>query len=99
MRYVPVEQARKRLGSLVRDVASGEPIVIGRRGTEQAILISWEEYGRLRRVEQEAAQARFAAALEAIAAEVRRERLPQRIVEEAVRAVRRRSGSSGEFRF
>ena len=52
MRYVPVEEARKQLGKLVRDVAAGEPVIIGRRGVEQAVMISEEEYERLRRIEE-----------------------------------------------
>jgi len=90
MRYVPVEEARKRLGALLRQARAGEPVVLGRRGTDQAVLLSAEEYERLRRVEEDAARARLEAALTAIAADVRRARLAPRVVEEAVRAARRR---------
>jgi prevent-host-death family protein len=90
MRYVPVENARKHLGKLVREAAAGEPVIIGRRGTEQAVLLSGTEYSRLRQVEEEAARARFREALDAIAASVRETRIPRRAVEEAVRAARRR---------
>ncbi len=69
---------------------SGEPIIIGRRGTEQAVLLSQEEYERLRRVEEQAAEARFKEALEAIRAEVRKEKLPRKVVDEAIRWARRR---------
>ncbi len=90
MRYVPVEEARKRLGRLVREASSGEPVVIGRRGADQAILISGEEYERLRRVEEQVAQTRFQAALTAIGTSVQDEKLSREVVEEAIRAVRRR---------
>jgi prevent-host-death family protein len=89
MRYVPVEEARKHLGKLVRDVAAGEPVIVGRRGVEQAVLISEEEYERLRRIEEHAARARFREALDAISAGVRTRRLPQKVVVEALRAARR----------
>jgi prevent-host-death family protein len=90
MRYVPVEEARKRLGTLVRDAWAGEPVIIGRRGTEQAILLSEEEYTRLRQIEDEAARMRFKEALDAIGATVREQRVSRKVVERAVRAARRR---------
>jgi prevent-host-death family protein len=90
MRYVPVEEARKQLGKLVRDVAAGEPVIIGRRGVEQAVMISEEEYERLRRIEEHAARVRFREALDAISADVRARRLPPKVVNEALRAARRR---------
>ena len=89
MRYLPVEEARKKLGKLVAEASSGEPVVIGRRGTQQAVLLSQEEYERLRRVEERAAQNRLEEALVAIRAEVRKEKLPRRVVEEAIRRARR----------
>lgn len=90
MRYVPVEEARKQLGRLVREASAGDPVVIGRRGMDQTVLISAEEYERLRRVEEEAAKARFKSALEAIAAEARRQGLTQKVVDAAIRKARRR---------
>ncbi len=90
MRYVPVEEARKQLGKLVREVSSGEPVIIGRRGTEQAVLLAGEEYERLRKIDEQAARARFRDALRAIGAVVQERRLPQKAVEETIRAVRRR---------
>ncbi|MGH2398636.1 MAG: type II toxin-antitoxin system Phd/YefM family antitoxin [bacterium] len=90
MKYVPVEEARKQLGRLVQEVREEGPVTIGRRGKEQAVLMSDAEYARLRRAEEVAARARFEAALVAIAGEARRSRLPQRLVGEAIRAARRR---------
>ncbi len=90
MRYVPVEEARKQLGRLVREASSGEPVVIGRRGADQVVLVSGEEYERLRKIEEEAARARFRAALDSIGTSVQNEKLSKGVVEEAIRAVRRR---------
>ncbi len=90
MRYLPVEEARKKLGKLVADASSGEPVVIGRRGTQQAVLLSGEEYERLRQIEEQAAQDRLKEALEAIRAQVRREEIPRKVVGEAIRWARRR---------
>lgn len=90
MKYLPVEEARKKLGQLVAEVTAGEPVIIGRRGKEQAVLVSGEEYERLRRLEEQAAQTRLKEALEAIRGEVRRQKLPRRTVDDAVRWARRR---------
>ncbi|MBI3969982.1 MAG: type II toxin-antitoxin system Phd/YefM family antitoxin [Chloroflexi bacterium] len=89
MRYVPVEEARKQLGRLVKEAVDGATITIGRRGTEQAVLLSADEYERLRRMEEEAARSRFRNALQAIGAEVKQARLARSVVDEAVRATRR----------
>ena len=63
---------------------------IGRRGKDQAVLMSDAEYSRLQRAEEEAAKMRFEAALAAIAGAVRQSRLPQRLVNKAIRSTRRR---------
>ncbi len=65
-------------------------MVIGRRGADQVFLVSAEEYERLRKIEEEAARARFRAALDAIGTSVQNEKLSRSVVEEAIRAVRRR---------
>lgn len=89
VKYVAVEDARKRLGRLLHEVREDGPVTIGRRGKEQAVLVSDAEYARLRRAEDDAAQRRFEDALAAIAGNVRRVRLPRRLVGEAIRAARR----------
>jgi len=90
MRYVPVEEARKRLGTLVREASTGIPVTIGRRGTEQAVLLAEEEYARLRQIEDEAARMRFNEALDAIGATVRERKISRKVVETAIRVARRR---------
>src|SRR2546430_17336242 len=62
MKYVPVEEARKQLGRLVQEVREEGPVRIGRRGKDQAVLMSDTEYARLQRAEEEAAKMRFEAA-------------------------------------
>ena len=88
MRTVPVEDARKQLGKLVSEAAAGTPVVISRRGTQQAVLLGESEYERLRYLEEQAAKQRFKEALEQISAEVRRQGLSPDVVDEAIRAVR-----------
>lgn len=90
MRYVPLEEARKKLAKLVTEVSTGEPVVIRRRGTAQAVLLSSEEYQRLRLIEEQAARERFKGALKAISAQVRRKKIPRKVVDEAIRWARKR---------
>ena len=88
MRTVLVADARKRLGALVSEAAAGTPVVISRRGTEQAILLGEREYERLKQVEAQAAVERFERSLSDIHRAVQREALPPATVEEAIRATR-----------
>ena len=46
---IPVAEARQRLPQLLRSVEQGEDVQISRRGKPVAVLISVEEYDRLRR--------------------------------------------------
>lgn len=46
---IPVAEARQRLPQLLRSVEQGEDVRISRRGRPVAVLISVEEYDRLRR--------------------------------------------------
>ena len=48
MRKVSLAQARDHLTGLVRDVERGESIELTRRGKPVAVLVSREEYTRLR---------------------------------------------------
>ncbi len=90
MRYVPIEEARKRLGRLIRDASGGEPVVIGQRGANRVVLMSEAEYERLRRLEEDAARALFERALGAVGAATRRQKTGRRVVDEAIRVARRR---------
>jgi len=94
MRYVSVEDARKRLGRLVGDAAAGERIVIGRRGGEQVVLLGREEFDRLQRLVEQAAVTGFQEGLAALSKETGRRRLRQDVVDEAIRAIRHRCDSS-----
>jgi prevent-host-death family protein len=84
MRYVAVEEARKQLGRLVREAAAGAPVTISRHGSERAVLLSGEEYERLKRAEEEASKARFSAAIEDIHGAVRDAGLTPDVVDEAI---------------
>ena len=84
MRYVPVEEARKQLGKLIREAVAGQPVTIGRYGTERAVLLSDEAYERLRRAEEEAAIARFREGMKRIQEAVREAGLTPDVVDEAI---------------
>lgn len=88
MRYVPVEQARKQLGKLVQEAAAGQVITIGRRGADHVVLLSEDEYARLRRLEEAAAQRRFQEALAAISASVAEAELDESVVDDAIATAR-----------
>ena len=70
-RTIGVEEARGRLGRLLDDVsASGEPITISKRGSAYGVLISKDEYTRLKlaasRLAREELAARLAEARKAV---------------------------------
>ncbi|MBI2358935.1 MAG: type II toxin-antitoxin system Phd/YefM family antitoxin [Deltaproteobacteria bacterium] len=89
-KILQVEEARKKLGQLVVEVASGkQPVIIARHNSERAVLLSYEEYERLRLQETEAAQKRFQDALSRIHKAVACAGLKPRAVKEAIRKVRR----------
>jgi prevent-host-death family protein len=89
-KVVPIEEARRKLGSLVVQVAaSKQPVIIGRRNSELAVLLAYEEYDRLRAHEASAAKRRFNEALERIHSAVGKAGLKPGAVKEAVRKSRR----------
>ena len=89
-KVVPIEEARRKLGSLVvQVVASKQPVIIARRNSELAVLIAYEEYDRFRTHEATAADRRFNEALERIHSSVAKAGLKPGVVKEAVRKTRR----------
>ena len=89
-RMVSIEQARKELGRLMEEVrTSAEPLLFTRRGSAEAVLLSREEYERLRNIEESYARASFRDALDRITVSTQRESVPQAAVDEAIRAVRK----------
>jgi prevent-host-death family protein len=88
-RVIAIEEARKKLGQLIREAASSKkPIVIARRNSERAVLIGYDEYERLTAQEMHAAEGRFQEALERIHSAVAKAGLKRKVVEEAIRKVR-----------
>lgn len=90
MEYVvAIEEARKKLGKLVLEVASSrKAVVIARRSSERAVLMGYEEYERLKAQEAQAAESRFQEALDRIHSAVAKAGLKREVVEKAIRKVR-----------
>ena len=89
-RVVPIEEARRKLGSLVVQVAaSKQPVIIARRNSQLAVLLGYEEYDRLRAHEAKAAESRFNEALERIHSSVGKAGLKPSVIREAIRKTRR----------
>ncbi len=88
-KVVAIEEARKKLGKLVLEVASSrEPVIIARRNSERAVLLGYEEYERLKAQEAQAAESRFQEALDRIHSAVAKAGIKREVVEEAIRKVR-----------
>ncbi|MBX6376962.1 MAG: type II toxin-antitoxin system Phd/YefM family antitoxin [Clostridia bacterium] len=89
MKLMSIEEARRELGRLLDEVGrTGEPIILTRRGTREAVLISADEFERLKGIEEAYARLSFRRALETISEAVDAAGLPPEVVDEAVRAAR-----------
>jgi prevent-host-death family protein len=89
-KVVAVEEARRKLGRLIQEVAtSKQPLIIARRNSERAVLLGYQEYERLKAQETQAAESRFQAALEQIHSAVRQAGIKRGVVKEAIRRARR----------
>jgi antitoxin Phd len=50
MKDIQLKDAKARLSKVVDDAVAGEPSVITRHGKREAVVVSFEEYERLRRI-------------------------------------------------
>lgn len=88
-RFVGVEEARSKLGQLVDDVGrGGEPVVFTKRGRALAVLLSREEYTRVKEASTRLARGELQDRLAKIRRRVLRAGLEPDVVDEAVAAVR-----------
>ena len=54
VKRIPATQARERLGKIVDEVVStGEPVIIQKRGDDQAAIVSLQDFQRLQPAEEE----------------------------------------------
>jgi prevent-host-death family protein len=89
-RFLGVEEARGKLGQLVQEVAAGaEPVVFAKRGQALAVLISRDEYARLKQAGTQVARAELQSRLSKARRKVREAGLDASVIDEAIAAARR----------
>ncbi|HTV11366.1 MAG TPA: type II toxin-antitoxin system Phd/YefM family antitoxin [Acidimicrobiales bacterium] len=89
-RFVGVEDARGSLGQLVDDVAAGGDVVaLTKRGRPLVVLVSREEYMRLKLAETDRARSELREVLGAARRKVAAAGLDPGVVDEAIAAARR----------
>jgi len=89
-RFVGVDDARGSLGRLVEEVAGGgDVIALTKRGKALAVLVSRDEYMKLKLVATERARAELGEALGAARQAVRAAGLDVGVIDEAINAARR----------
>ncbi len=88
-RIIGVEEARGRLGSLAEEVSVGsESIVLTKRGQALAVLVSRDEYARLKEASTRLVRAELQGRLAEIRESVRRAGLKPEVVDEAIAMAR-----------
>lgn len=89
-RIVGIESARGKLGELADEVsAGGEPVILTKRGEAVAVLVSREEYARLKEAMSEKARLALRQRLVTIRKSISDAGLPMEVVDEAIKATRR----------
>ena len=88
-RMMGVEQARARLGQPAEEVgAGGEPVIFTKRGEALAVLVSRDEYARLKELATRLSRAELEERLAAVRKRVKQAGLEPEVVDEAIKAVR-----------
>lgn len=89
-RFMGVEEARARLGRLVEEIAaSGEAVALTKRGRPMAILVSSDEYARLKQTANREAREELGRHLGKVRRAVKAAGMDPSVVEEAIAAARR----------
>jgi prevent-host-death family protein len=87
--FIGVEQARGTLGRLAEEVSAGsEAVVITKRGQALAVLVSRDEYSRLKEAASRLARADLQQRLAQVRREIKRAGIPPEAVDEAIAAAR-----------
>ncbi len=71
VKTVSATEAKARLGALLSQAAQKETIIIAMRGKPKAVILSFEEYTRMKRLEEEARRRERLARLEALGKKIR----------------------------
>lgn len=89
-RFVGVEEARGALGRLVEEVAqTGEAVALTKRGRALAVLVSRDEYARLKQVANREARVELGRQLDEARRRVQAAGADPSIVDDAITAARR----------
>lgn len=89
-RFLGVEEARGRLGQLAEEVAAGgEPIILSKRGRALAVIMSRDEYSKLKRAATEQVRAELLARLAEIRKKIQQAGLEPEAVDEAISTSRK----------
>ncbi len=89
-RYLGIEEARAKLGSLADEVAEGgEAVVLSKRGRARAVLVDRDEYLRFKLSTAKEAREELARVLEETRRRIDEAGLDSSLVDEAVDAARR----------
>jgi antitoxin YefM len=89
-RVIGVEEARGKLGQLIEEVASGDgPVVLAKRGRVMGVLISRDEYTKLRQAAAKVAWDELERRLEEVRERVDQAGLDPSAIDEAIDAARR----------
>lgn len=88
-KIIGVDEARAKLGSLVKEVSNcGEPVIITRRSKDKAVLLGRDEYIKLKEMEAENARIKLRSVIKKIRDFIKEEGLSVGEVEEAIKVVR-----------
>jgi len=88
-KIIGVDEARAKLGTLVKEVSNyGKSVVITRRSKNQAVLIGRDEYIKLKEIEAQNARIKLRSVIKKIKDLIKEEGLSAEEVEEAIKIVR-----------
>lgn len=89
-RLLGIEEARGRLGDVVHEVATGgDPVILTKRGRALAVLVSRDEYARLKGTATAASRAELDDRLAEVRKKIEEAGLGPEVVDEAIAAARR----------
>ncbi|MGH2676157.1 MAG: type II toxin-antitoxin system Phd/YefM family antitoxin [Actinomycetota bacterium] len=88
-RFVGIEEARGKLGALAEEVSAGsEPVILSKRGQALAVLVSRDEYSRLKTAATRLVRAELSERLVRVRERAKQAKLTDADIEEAIAAAR-----------
>jgi prevent-host-death family protein len=88
-RFMGVEEARAKLGALAEEISTGsEPVILAKRGQALAVLVSRDEYSRLKTAATRLVRAELQERLLRVREKASQANLTDADIEEAIAAAR-----------